>query len=682
MASHLIESVSDLREAVKEITSHSRLSHDTETKGPANALDISGLYPFHGARSFSHIIATKEDEFYFNFNTGGINPKYKKELQPIFDDKDRIIFYVNGIFDACISHFDGIEIKSRIVDCPSIARIEYNKHGKIPGQEESFLSMEYLAEYYGVQLKIDLVKQYIKEHDLYAKDANGDYIRCRFTGKIIPLYNLVPLDLMFKYGCGDGRTSYDLGNKIIQCINFKDKKYAIGYEGPTMLSVAQNEIKFTSVLVDAKIKGMRVWPEYVEKALKKEKETSEVLHKQIDEETGGLNLNSPKQVGDFFTSIGIDLPRKKQTATDIKRFNSWAQKAKEAKEKGKDKLYEQCLEKAEGYSQGRLKTDKKTLAKVFKQNEDLEIIQKITQAKEADKKISTYYGKFMLLRDENDFIHCGLNQETAKTGRTSSSDPNLQNLHKEKWEGGADEFLIRKSFIADENSFLSFFDYSQQEMIVMLDQADEMSIIEKLRSGEYQDFYLATASVLRDILGVEITRQDAKAMALGLAYGQGKDLLAKSLGKTPDEAAEFKYQFFKALPKLKRFQKMLENQCKWNGKIHNAFGRVLYFNSDEAYKALNGYVQGTSADITKTAMNLVFEEFRKYKLKSSMRLAVHDEIIVNTIYGEEEAVFDLTKKAMVKAYPHKHIQLKVDAERALINSCGVSPWGEKTDWEL
>jgi DNA polymerase I-like protein with 3'-5' exonuclease and polymerase domains len=672
MAKILINKLNELKEAVHELKTHERLSHDTETKGPENLPDISGLFPFHGARSFSHIFATKDDEYYFNFNKGGIDTAHKKLLQPIFDDKDKIIFYVNAIFDATISHFDNLAINTRIVDCPSIARIEYSKHGKNPWDETSFLSLEYLARYYNIQQKDDRVKQYIKEYELYSSE------KCRFTGKKIPLYNLVPLELMFEYGCNDARSTYDLGNSIIKCINYKDSQY--NHE-TKMISVAQNEIKLTSILADMKIKGMRTWPEYIEKAITHEKEIYENLHADISKLTGGINLNSGKQIAEYLEKQGIEVPRKDPTDHALKMMDTWLKRAEEFKALGKIKQFNNAIEKAKDYKKGNYITDKKMLATLMKQNPNLDFLSKITKAKEADKKIGTYYSKFMLLKDESNIIHCGLNQEAAKTGRFSANDPNLQNLHKEKWDGTDSQFLIRKSFIADEGCRLFFADYSQQEMVVMLDQAGEMSVIEKLKSGEYEDFYLATASVLKEILGIDISRSEAKAMALGLAYGQGKDLLAKNLGKTPDEAAKFKKEFFNALPKLKRFAQKLSNQVKWHGKIHNAFGRVLYFSEQESYKALNGYVQGTSADITKTSMVLVDRYFKEAGLNSRLSLCVHDELIFNIKIGEEKKALPLIEKAMIEAYPHKHIPLKVDFEYSEINKYGVSPWGEKIAWK-
>jgi len=460
MTQELINTPRLLKEAVKELCEHPRLAHDTETKGPDKFQDISGLYPFHGARSFSHIFATKDDEFYFDFNDEGMPSNYKKLLLPIFSKPETVIFYVNAVFDGCISHFDNLTFKQRIVDCPSIARVEWNKHGKNPWDKESFLSMAYLAEYYQVQAKSDKVKEYIKENELYSEE------RCRFTGKVIPLYHLVPLDLMFEYGCSDARTTFDLGTKIIRCINYKDEQYKEQRgDIPPMIEIAKNEIALTSVVLGMKIIGIRHWDEYTQKAIKHETKISEKLHKEIDHLTGGINLNSGKQIATYLISKGVEVPFKKPTDHAMKMMDNWLLKAEIAKEKGKAKQFNQAIEKVEGYRRGNPITDKKTLAKLMEEYPNLDFLAKITTAKEADKKLSTYYSNFMKLQDKNNILHCDLNQEKAKTGRFSSSNPNLQNLEKVYTSLDSDEFAVRKSFIAREGYLLFFFDYSQQEMV-------------------------------------------------------------------------------------------------------------------------------------------------------------------------------------------------------------------------
>lgn len=691
MAQHLINDLAQLREAVKELNTHDRLSCDTETKGPS---DIGGLYPFHGSRAFSVIFATDKDEYYFNFNTGGINPKYIIELQPIFDNSDRLLFFVNAVFDATILWHHGIVIHCRIADCPSLARVEYNQHngGKYIS-DESFLSLAYLAEYYGVQLKDDRVKKYIQENDLYAKDDEGNYIKNRLDGKKIPLYNLVPLDLMFEYGCGDARSTFDLAIKIIKCINYKDSIYEDARdEWGKMIDVAKNEIKLTTVLVDMKIKGAKLWVEYVEKAIAHEKEISLRLHKEIENLTGGINLNSGKQLAEFLVSKGVKVPRKDPTDNDLKMRDKWLEKrstletqliyeGQKATKKTKafdrkiasiTKQLGQCTEKINQYEAGRYITDKKTLQRLMKKYPDLDFLSKITEAKEADKKISTYYGNFMKLKDANNIIHCGLNQEKAITGRFSSSDPNFQNLHKEKWDGSDDQFLIRKSIIAkDDNYDLFFFDYKGQEMYIMIDLAKDIPVVKDiLENGT--DIYIAMGNMVKEATGIEIDRQQAKALSLGVAYGQGKALIAKNLKCSIDEAQQLKEAFLGSLKGVSRLDRRMKSKAKYAGKIHNPYGRVSYIDEGFEYKALNSLIQGSAADCTKTAMVNVYDFLKKYD--SHMILTVHDEIVFE-IHEQEHHIIPQIQKIMSEAYPHNMLPLKVDIEYS------KRSWGEKLEWE-
>lgn len=672
MASYLIESVSELNNAVEELCANPKLSHDTETKG---ASGIGGLFPFHGSRSFSHIFATKDDEFYFNFNVGGINPKYKKNLQPIFNDKSRIIFYVNAIYDATISHFDGLEFHNRIIDCPSMARIDFNCHdGGKYAKDESFLSLAYLAEYYDVKQKNDIVKEYIKEHNLY-------YIeRCQFTSKVIPRYDLVPLEIMFEYGCDDARSTFDLGNNILKSINLKDRHYQ---NSKGMIEVARNESRLTSALVDMKIKGAKLWTGYVNKAVKHETEISLRLHEEINKLTGGINLNSGKQVAEYLVSMGVDVPRKSPTDNAIKMAVNWTVKLdvikellkKESNNKKRLTLQNKMViaeEKIKTYQKGNYITDKKTLQKLMKKYPNLDFLSKISSAKEADKKINTYYGNFLKLKDADDIIHCGLNQEKAITGRFSSSNPNFQNLHKEKWDGTEDQMMIRKSIIAKSDDFdLFFFDYKGQEMYIMIDLAEDMEVIRDiLENGT--DIYIAMGNMVKNFTGIEIDRNQAKALSLGVAYGQGKALIAKNLKCSLDEAARLKDAFLNSLKGVAKLNRRVMGEAKRHQRISNPYGRVSYIlDRNLAYKALNSLIQGTAADCTKHAMVGLYDFLRPYK--SHMILTVHDEIIFE-IHKDERHILKDISKIMSDAYPHKHLPLKVDIEYS------NRSWGEKLEY--
>jgi len=77
--------------------------------------------------------------------------------------------------------------------------------------------------------------------------------------------------------------------------------------------------------------------------------------------------------------------------------------------------------------------------------------------------------------------------------------------------------------------------------------------------------------------------------------------------------------------------------------------------------ALNTPIQGTSADIIKKAMVLVFEEFKKRNLKSKMIIQVHDELVFDTLKEEKEEVIKIITDIMENVMDLK-VPLKVDIE--------------------
>lgn len=126
-----------------------------------------------------------------------------------------------------------------------------------------------------------------------------------------------------------------------------------------------------------KIKGIRVWSGYVEKALKIERENSKRLHEEVAEIAKDVNISSGKQVAEFLVSKGVDVPRKDVTENAIKQGKKWEDKRQslitevesgELKERSKLSKLKQIAvaeEKINGYRKGNYQTDKKTLAKLL-----------------------------------------------------------------------------------------------------------------------------------------------------------------------------------------------------------------------------------------------------------------------------------------------------------------------------
>lgn len=679
----LVNTLSDLKNVSNHLINQETISFDTETYG---------LYPFHGDRPFSYIFSDKDTDYYIDLNP--LTSELKKvdaipEIARLFLDPERKIFGVNIIFDLCMAYVDGITtLKGRFIDAPALARVEYNQHMASRGDDGSMLSMDYLAKHYLGTKKDLTVKNYISHNKLWGT--------CHVTGdEKKPLYSEVPLEIMTLYGWSDGRTTYDLCKNIIRRINQKDIDYspyrptAVG----KMIDIAKNEIALTSVVFEMKKYGFPIDEKYIERAIKAETALLSSRIGEIDRELGlGFKYGSSDKVAKMLLDRNVQVEFNTPTETMLKRGMKaridietlkhertllFAEPTLSKRQSKRIQTINKTIEKLKishyKNMKGNPKADAKALNR-YAEKYNIPVLNTIIATKKAEKKITTYYKNFLMLADPNKIIHCGLNQEVTVTGRFSSSAPNLQNLHKETWDGTDEQLLIRNSFIAPENSRLLFCDYSQQEMYVMLDQAEEMELIGKLISGEFEDFYLATAALVKEKSGIVITRSQAKAIALGLAYGQGKALLAKNLGVSMEKAAEIIAAFFMALPKLKKFKDNLQTYAKRFGRIHNPFGRVYYVESGYEYKALNAYIQGTSADITKTAMVNLERELRPYKTK--LLLSVHDEVIFSLHNDDnEKEVVAIIEKCMTEAYPHKHIGLGVDFE------ISDNAWGRKRAYE-
>lgn len=599
-------------EVVKHLKNCERASLDTET---------TGLDAHYGDRSFSTIIADANDEFYFNYNIGGFR---KDEILPKIQDivnHINYLFFVNFEFDYTMLHFDGVVIdKPKILDCGVMARLENSSH--FP--KNNFFSLDYLAEYYLKANKDSTVEDYIKEHELYGIDRHGEKK---------PLYAKVPLDIMFNYGCSDARLTYDIGNKILQKINARDAAYSESRPKSfkKIMDKLKNESELSPVLAAVKNRGMKVDVDYCEKAIEHEESQKQQSLKIIDE-VAKININSPKQVQNFIMNdLGLKLPK-------IIKRGVWTG----------------------GYS-----TEADTLIDLSEKH-DNPMLKHIVNAKQAGKKISTYYSNFLKLRDKEDVIHCGLGQETTKTGRLSSFSPNLQNIHKESYH----EWAVRNSFIVPENYYFIFMDYASQEMRVMIDLSGDQLIIDKVKNGI--DIYIAMAEMVKQHTGIEITRNEAKALSLGVAYGQGAALIAANLGCSLDQAKRLKKVFLTSLRGVNALDQWCKTQAKKFGRIHNPYGRVTQIDRGYEYKGLNALIQGTAADISKTALVGCYNYLKPFK--SDCVLQIHDELVFY-IHKDELAIIDDLKTIMVEAYPHRNLPMAVDVE---ISS---TSWAAKVDYE-
>ncbi|MFM1909543.1 MAG: hypothetical protein RLZZ545_241 [Actinomycetota bacterium] len=258
-------------------------------------------------------------------------------------------------------------------------------------------------------------------------------------------------------------------------------------------------------------------------------------------------------------------------------------------------------------------------------------------------------------------IHTHFAQTVAATGRLSSVGPNLQNIPVRTEEGRK----IRDCFIAGHgyDSLLTA-DYSQIEMRIMAHLSNDAGLLKAFESGE--DLH---ATVAAQVFGVKPTdvdpemRRQIKAMSYGLAYGLSSYGLAAQLGLTPPAAQDLMDRYFQRFGGIRDYLKTVVEDARKIGYTETVMGRRRYLPDlmhDNRQRrevaermALNAPIQGSAADIIKQAMLNVQSALLAGNFTSRLLLQVHDELILEIVTDEADAVSDLVRTQMGSAFPLK-----------------------------
>jgi DNA polymerase-1 len=259
-------------------------------------------------------------------------------------------------------------------------------------------------------------------------------------------------------------------------------------------------------------------------------------------------------------------------------------------------------------------------------------------------------------------IHTSFMQAVTATGRLSSNNPNLQNIPIKTEEGKK----LRSVFVPEnKNQWILSADYSQIELRIIASLSGEENMIADFLAGK--DIHAATAARVFGVAESKVTREmrsKAKAVNFGIIYGQTPFGLSQALNISKTEAKEIIDQYFEKYPRIKEYMDKMIAFARENGYVETVLGRRRYLrdiNSGNSVvrgfaerNAINSPIQGSAADIIKLAMINIFHKIQEEKLKSSMILQVHDELVFEV--EDEELV---TMKKLVKHEMENAYQLKV-----------------------
>lgn len=263
------------------------------------------------------------------------------------------------------------------------------------------------------------------------------------------------------------------------------------------------------------------------------------------------------------------------------------------------------------------------------------VVAMVLQYRTLSKLNSTYCEGLLKVIGEDGRIHSSFNQTETRTGRISSTEPNLQNIPV-RTELGRE---MRKFFTASEGCMLVDADYSQIELRVLADISKDKNMVNAFK--ENQDIHAITASQVFDMPLDFVTsqmRSKAKAVNFGIVYGIGAYSLAKDIGVSNKEAKQYIESYLKHYSGIDSYMKNVVEEAKNTGYVETTFGRRRYLPELTASNGMtrafgervarNAPIQGTAADIIKIAMIRIDQRLTKEKLEARLILQVHDELIV------------------------------------------------------
>lgn len=371
---------------------------------------------------------------------------------------------------------------------------------------------------------------------------------------------------------------------------------------------------------------------------KKQQETLEVLKKRAD-----INWNSPQQVSTvLFDSMGLPTIKLSQKT-------------------------------------GKPSADAKVLKRL--QAKGYDIAKELLEYK-------FYYGattKF--LNKWGDFakydgrIHPSFGITNVVTGRTSCKDPNLQQVPRNK--------ELRTLFTAEDGRTLIEADYSQIELRIAADYADEQTMIKLYKEGG--DIHTKTAMGLTGLPADKVKgepRSKAKAVNFGFLYGMSaKGFIAYAFDSydqvfTMAEAQRYRELFFVNYPGLVQWHKDMEILCELQGGVYNRFGQFRslpdiyhqdnYYRSGAVRRAINTPVQSTASVLL---MMAAYEIDKKLSSEMDLKVVgtIHDAVLADV---PQEYAKDAAKEIQkIMARPEVLDIFEIEFKVPLEADVAIGAWG-------
>ncbi len=310
--------------------------------------------------------------------------------------------------------------------------------------------------------------------------------------------------------------------------------------------------------------------------------------------------------------------------------------------------------------------DKETTNEAMLKTLDHPVAKKLVEYRELEKLCSTCIPALLENLKEDGHIHASYTVGGTRTGRLSSSGPNLQQIPK----GSIRNYVQTSS----PSRVLLTIDYAQIEVRIIAQLAEEKELIDAFK--EKIDPYSVIA---RNLLKIDCDVRDikekfkkerdvSKTAGLSILYGTGaaklQEVLNKELNKSYSltECKRFIDDYRESMPGVKSLRKRLDRELA-NGKIsYNLLGRpfAIESNDDLYMKAMNTLVQGSASDLVIWSQtNFVVPALQKLGVDFKHRMIIHDEVVIELPADEAELLTTEIIIPAMTAHVEKALHLRV-----------------------
>ena len=262
-----------------------------------------------------------------------------------------------------------------------------------------------------------------------------------------------------------------------------------------------------------------------------------------------------------------------------------------------------------------------------------DVLKKVLLYRKYNKEYGLYFKEGCKFVSADGFVHTDIKIHGARTGRYSSTNPNLQNIPKVS--------QLKTMFVSRfKRGQIVQIDYDQGELRILAHQSQDKRMLAVFRAGK--DIHSATAA---EVLGKKIVHVTEEERAMGktlnfaIIYGIQAFHLGERLGISTSAASRFLKEYRERYKGVAEYIAAMEEQIVNDGFVTSLFGRkrriLIGDPDDEKYvakvkrQAVNAPIQGGLGDLNVLSTVALSKRIRYHKMKTLILFPVHDSLVLD-----------------------------------------------------